>query len=88
MYFGFGGIMILGGIGEWIVGKTFPFVVFGTFGAFWVTFGITLVPFFNAYGAFVTDEAALEQIYPGNPLGLQELGFYSSFASFLLFMGQ
>ena len=25
--------MILGSIGEWIVGNTFPFVVFGTFGA-------------------------------------------------------
>lgn len=24
--------MILGAIGEWIVGNTFPFVVFGTFG--------------------------------------------------------
>ena len=24
--------MILGAVGEWIVGNTFPFVVFGTFG--------------------------------------------------------
>lgn len=24
--------MILGAIGEWIIGNTFPFVVFGTFG--------------------------------------------------------
>lgn len=24
--------MIIGAIGEWIVGNTFPFVVFGTFG--------------------------------------------------------
>ena len=32
-YFFFGGLlMILGSIGEWIVGNTFPFVVFGTFG--------------------------------------------------------
>lgn len=32
-YFFFGGIlMLLGAIGEWIVGNTFPFVVFGTFG--------------------------------------------------------
>ena len=32
-YFFFGGVlMILGSIGEWIVGNTFPFVVFGTFG--------------------------------------------------------
>lgn len=32
-YFFFGGVlMIIGSIGEWIVGNTFPFVVFGTFG--------------------------------------------------------
>lgn len=31
----FGGVlMILGAIGEWIVGNTFPTVVFGTFGKF------------------------------------------------------
>ena len=33
VYFFFGGVlMILGSIGEWVVGNTFPFVVFGTFG--------------------------------------------------------
>ncbi len=26
--------MILGAIGEWIIGNTFPFVVFGTFGTY------------------------------------------------------
>ena len=25
-------LMILGAVGEWIIGNTFPFVVFGTFG--------------------------------------------------------
>lgn len=33
VFFFFGGLlMILGSIGEWIIGNTFPFVVFGTFG--------------------------------------------------------
>lgn len=33
VFFAFGGIlMILGSLGEWIIGNTFPFVVFGTFG--------------------------------------------------------
>ena len=27
-------LMILGAVGEWIVGNTFPFVVFGSFGKF------------------------------------------------------
>jgi succinate-acetate transporter protein len=40
---------------QWIIGNTFPFVVFGTFGAFWLTFGFTNVPFYNATGAFVTE---------------------------------
>ena len=48
-YYGFGAIlMILGGIMEWVLGNTFPAVVFTSFGAFWFTFGSTLVPDFNA----------------------------------------
>lgn len=35
VFFFFGGLlMILGSIGEWIIGNTFPFVVFGTFGEY------------------------------------------------------
>ena len=91
VYFMFGSLlMILGSIGEWIVGNTFPFVVFGTFGAFWGAFGCTLVPWFNAYGAYVVDpkEAATMMGNPGNPLGLQSPAFNASFAFFLLFMGE
>ncbi|KAK1093110.1 hypothetical protein LTR48_002977 [Friedmanniomyces endolithicus] len=55
VYFFFGGLlMILGALGEWIIGNTFPFVVFGSFGAFWLSFAGTLTPSFNAYGAFST----------------------------------
>jgi len=39
---------------QWIIGNTFPFVVFGSFGAFWLSFAGTLTPSFNAYGAFST----------------------------------
>lgn len=81
--------MILGAIGEWIIGNTFPFVVFGTFGAFWLTFGSTLQPLYNAYGAYVTDPtvAATSMGQPGNPAGLKTPAFNASFAFFLLFMG-
>ena len=106
--------MLIGAIGEWIVGNTFPFVVFGTFGklsphiitppsklpqlihalpyllgAFWLTFGGTLIPSFNAYGAYVTTPAQMagQDGNPGNPLGLQTPAFNASFAFFLLFMG-
>lgn len=90
VYFFFGGLlMILGSVGEWIVGNTFPFVVFGTFGAFWLSFGATLQPFFNAYGAYVTDPTVAAQSMgePGNAAGLAAPAFNASFAFFLLFMG-
>lgn len=81
--------MLLGSIGEWIIGNTFPFVVFGTFGAFWLAFAFTLIPWFNAYGAYVTDptQAATSMGNPGNALGLQQPGYFASFAFFLVFMG-
>jgi len=80
-YFFFGGmLMVLGGILEFILGNTFPFVVFTAFGAFWFSFGATLQPFYNAYGAYSPD--------PTNPAaGLKTSGFQSSFAFFLIFMG-
>ncbi|KAL8869717.1 MAG: hypothetical protein Q9174_004059, partial [Haloplaca sp. 1 TL-2023] len=90
VFFFFGAVlMILGAIGEWIIGNTFPFVVFGTFGAFWGAFGGTLVPSFNAYGAYVTDPevAAAYMGNPGNAAGLESPAFNASFAFFLVFMG-
>ncbi|KAM0718832.1 hypothetical protein Q7P37_005904 [Cladosporium fusiforme] len=82
VYFAFGGIlMIIGSVGEWIIGNTFPFVVFGTFGAFWLTFGFTLMPAYNAAGAYATDPIT-------NPAeGLTTTGFNATFAFFMLWMG-
>jgi uncharacterized protein len=52
-YFFLGAILLYaGGIGEWILGNTFPSVVFFTFGGFWGAFGATLTPFFNAVAAY------------------------------------
>lgn len=71
-YYFFGGLlMIVGAVGEFLLGNTFPFVVFGSFGAFWLGFAATLQPFYNAVGAYGDDPAA----------------FYSSFAFFQLAMG-
>jgi len=56
---------------QFIIGNTFPFVVFGSFGAYWLAFAATLQPFFNAYGAYSTT---------GNPAdGLTTPGFNASF---------
>ncbi|KAF1948495.1 GPR1/FUN34/YaaH-class plasma membrane protein-like protein [Byssothecium circinans] len=78
-YFFFGGVlMIVGSIGEWIIGNTFPFVAFGSFGAFWLAFAATLTPEYNAFGAYSTTS---------NPVdGLNTVGFRSGFAFFLLSM--
>ncbi|KAH7391602.1 hypothetical protein BKA64DRAFT_109651 [Cadophora sp. MPI-SDFR-AT-0126] len=80
-YFFFGGVlMMLGGFLEFILGNTFPFVVFMSFGAFWLTFAATLQPFYYAYGSYAP---------AGEPeaAGIATVGFTASFAYFLLFMG-
>lgn len=43
---------------QWILGNTFPFVVFTSFGAFWLSFAATLQPFYNAYAAYKNPEVA------------------------------
>ncbi|KAG9231729.1 GPR1/FUN34/YaaH-class plasma membrane protein-like protein [Amylocarpus encephaloides] len=79
-YYFFGGLlMIIGGFLEFILGNTFPFVVFTSFGAFWLTFAATLQPFYMAYGLYAPPG--------GTPAeGLATVGFTASFGFFLLFM--
>ncbi|KAK1249732.1 hypothetical protein MKX08_009735 [Trichoderma sp. CBMAI-0020] len=49
----FGGLLqLIASLLEFILGNTFPFIVFGSFGAFWVGFGATQTPSFNAQGFF------------------------------------
>lgn len=72
--------MLLGGFLEFILGNTFPFVVFTSFGAFWLAFAATLQPFYYAYGSYAPanqPEAA----------GISTVGFTASFGFFLVFMG-
>lgn len=72
--------MIVGGLLEFILGNTFPFVVFVSFGAFWLTLASTLQPFYYAYGAYAP---------AGQPeaAGIATTGFTASFGFFLVFMG-
>lgn len=70
--------MLLGGFLEFILGNTFPFVVFGSFGAFWVTFGMTLTPFYNAAIAYQPLEPETATSAPQ---------FNATFAFFMLYMG-
>jgi len=72
----FGGILlIMGSIGEFLLGNTFPFVVFGSFGAFWLAYGANYSAFYGSWSAYSTDV--------NNPaLGLQAPAYASS-AGFL-----
>ncbi|KPM44549.1 hypothetical protein AK830_g2053 [Neonectria ditissima] len=78
-YFYLGGLLlVLGGIGEWILGNTFPATVFCLFGGFWLTFGATIVPGYGAYGLYSTTGSAAD--------GLNEQQFYATFSFFLVAM--
>lgn len=81
VYYFFGGLlMIIGGLLEFILGNTFPFVVFMSFGGFWLAFAATLQPFYYAYGSYAPAGGSEAE-------GMTTVGFTSSFAFFLLFMG-
>lgn len=70
--------MTIGSVLEFILGNTFPFVVFGTFGAFWLTFGATLTPYYNASIAYLPTDPAASAADPV---------FQSTFAFFQVYMG-
>jgi len=78
-YLFFGGVlMIVGGVLEFVLGNTFPSVVFTTFGAFWLTYGGTLQPFYNAAQAYKPGPVADALLDPE---------FLASFGFFLAYMG-
>lgn len=81
VYFFFGGVlMISGAFLEFILGNTFPFVVFGLFGAFWLAFGGTLQPFYG--GAKFYSPAGTPQA-----MAMEDPEFANTFAFFLVYMG-
>jgi succinate-acetate transporter protein len=50
------------------LGNTFPFVVFCSFGAFWLGYGATLQPFYNSYSAYKEPGSATST-------GIESVGF-------------
>lgn len=69
-----GGILMnLGCVLEWILGNTFPAVVFGVYGNFWLAFAASLSPSYGAYAFYAPLDAR-------TPLaGLRSTGFNASF---------
>ncbi|KAF2673223.1 gpr1-like plasma membrane protein [Microthyrium microscopicum] len=80
-YFMGGLLMIIGSIGEWIMGNTYPFVLFGAYGGFWLSFAATLTPSLGAYGHYASSYS------DANPsAGLDDPTFAASFGFYLLAM--
>ncbi|OQD86324.1 hypothetical protein PENANT_c008G03699 [Penicillium antarcticum] len=75
-----GGLLLLiTSILEFILGNTFPCVVFGTIGGFWFAFAATMIPSFNAaapYSSTAKDTAA----------GLSSAGFLNTYAFLFITM--
>ena len=72
--------MLISGILEFFLGNTFPFVVFCSFGGFWLSYGAVLMPSFNAAGFYTT--SGLD-----NARGFDSAGFNASYGFFMIFMG-
>ncbi|TVY68686.1 Protein alcS [Lachnellula suecica] len=70
-----GMIQLIGGLLEFVLGNTFSFVVFSSFGGFWLSFGTTLQSSFGATEAYAATG------------GANSPQFAASFAFFLLSMG-
>ncbi|KAL7958135.1 GPR1/FUN34/yaaH family domain-containing protein [Trichoderma compactum] len=69
----FGGLLqLIASVLEFILRNTFPFVVFGSFGAFWVGFGATQTPSFDAQGVFQSgqDNTDISEFYASYAFGL------------------
>lgn len=68
----FGGVLLLlAGIGEFILGNTFPFLVFMGYGCHFLTFATTFIPWFNAVGFYA----------PGNDPNVMSAEFAASFGA-------
>ncbi|KAH0829322.1 hypothetical protein AYO21_05728 [Fonsecaea monophora] len=84
VYYFFGGLlMVLGAFLEFILGNTFPFVVFGSFGAFWLSFGATLTPYFNASIAYDPTNPAQSS---SDPVFGSTFAFFHVYMSVLCFI--
>ncbi|KAJ7919423.1 GPR1/FUN34/yaaH family-domain-containing protein, partial [Mycena leptocephala] len=70
--------MTIGGVFEWVLGNTFPFVVFSTFGGFWSVLGVLFDPSKGIASAFTDGTNS-----PAFNHGVQ---FYFTFWAILCFL--
>ena len=82
-YYMGGGAMILSGLLEWIVGSTFPFLVFASFGTFWLTLAGYLDPRYAVQSTLLTGSGGKPETYYV-PFGYY-LIFWAVYTFFLTF---
>ncbi|KAF2171050.1 hypothetical protein M409DRAFT_19023 [Zasmidium cellare ATCC 36951] len=73
----YGGVLMwVAGMLEFVLGNTFPFLVFMSFGSFYCSYGATLIPWFATYQSFSADPN-------GDPLaGLTDPSFNASYGHY------
>ncbi|KAM5341497.1 hypothetical protein ACJ41O_014528 [Fusarium nematophilum] len=82
VYFFMGGLlMLISGIMEWVLGNSFPSIVFCSFGGFWLSFAGTLNPSFAAFSSYAPPDAAS----PAE--GMATRGFNASLGFWLIAVG-
>lgn len=69
--------MFFAGIFEFILGNTFPFVVFMGYGAHFLTFATTFMPFFNTLNFYSGDSVTSAKSL--TPMWAAGFGEYQSF---------
>ncbi|KAE8340823.1 hypothetical protein BDV24DRAFT_164042 [Aspergillus arachidicola] len=74
-----GTLLVITSILEFILGNTFPCVVFGTIGGFWFAFGATQIPAFNAAAPYSTSTTNTME-------GLQSPEFLDTYAFLFITM--
>jgi len=74
-----GPLLILSGLMEFILGNTFSFVVFMSYGSFYMAVAGTIIPWFNSAGAYSSTGTNFVE-------GLESPAFNSSFAFLILMM--
>jgi len=79
-YFIGGLLSLIAGIFEFILGNTFPFVVFTSYAGYWFSIGGTLTPAFNAVAAYSADGTNHKE-------GEISVGFNASFGFYILTWG-
>ncbi|KAI8942307.1 hypothetical protein NX059_000386 [Plenodomus lindquistii] len=81
IWFG-GALLFIAGVGEFLLGNTFPMIVFFTYGAHLFAYATTFIPWFNAIGFFNPDGSGV-----GGPgTANQTPVFMNSFAFYLIAM--